>query len=254
MNEVIDAPARAVATPTAGPAATSPMGMMLAALSQGATLEQVEKMMDLQERWEANEARKAFVQAMTAFKAEPIVILKRKRVGFDTKDGGNTSYNHAELSDVTEAISPTMAKHELSYRWDVRQGDGRVTVDCVITHVRGHSETVTMSGAPDTSGKKNAIQQAASTVTYLQRYTLLAATGMSTKGADDDGVGAGEYRNALLDEWAEKLQTAKSEQDLRALSREGQKIFNSKRDQVGFRDFSTLVQARAAEIQGVQHA
>ena len=32
----------------------SPAGMMMAALDRGATLEQVEKMMDLQERWEAN--------------------------------------------------------------------------------------------------------------------------------------------------------------------------------------------------------
>ncbi|WP_080398455.1 ERF family protein [Burkholderia pseudomallei] len=56
----------------------------------------------------------------------------------------------------------------------------------------GHSKMVTMSGAPDNSGKKNAIQQAASTITYLQRYTLLAATGMSTKDDDDDGAGGAD--------------------------------------------------------------
>ena len=40
-------------------AAQSPIGMMLAALSQGASLEQVEKMMDLQDRWERKESEKA---------------------------------------------------------------------------------------------------------------------------------------------------------------------------------------------------
>ncbi len=85
-----------------------------------------------------------------------------------------------------------MAKYGLSFDWDIHQSNGLITVDCVVTHVQGHFKKVTMSGAPDASGKKNAIQQAASTITYLQRYTLLAATGMSTKGEDDDGAGGAD--------------------------------------------------------------
>jgi hypothetical protein len=85
-----------------------------------------------------------------------------------------------------------MAKHGLSFDWDIHQTAGMITVDCIVTHKLGHSKKVTMSGAPDTSGKKNAIQQAASTITYLQRYTLLAATGMSTKDEDDDGAGGAD--------------------------------------------------------------
>jgi len=38
--------------------------------------------MALQERWEANEAKKAYVSAMTAFKSESIEILKDKSVSF----------------------------------------------------------------------------------------------------------------------------------------------------------------------------
>jgi hypothetical protein len=72
----------------------------------------------------------------------------------------------------------------------VQQREGRVHVTCIVTHERGHSETVTMDAPPDSSGKKNSIQQIASATTYLQRYTLLAATGMATKGMDDDGRGA----------------------------------------------------------------
>jgi hypothetical protein len=170
----------------------SPAGMMLAAMSKGASLEQVEKMMDLQERWERREAEKAFVSAMAEFKAMPLVILKRKKVGFETKEGDFVGYSHAELSDITDVVGPAMAAHGLSYRWDIVQEGGRVKVRCIVTHRLGHSESVQMDGAPDASGKKNAIQQSASTVTYLQRYTLLAATGMSTKGMDDDGKGAAD--------------------------------------------------------------
>jgi hypothetical protein len=174
----------------------------MAFLQAGGNIEQLNHMMDLQDRWEANEARKAFTAAMTGFKAEPVQIIKRKNVRFETRDGDVTSYNHAELSDVTDAIGPALAKHHLSYRWNIRQDGGAIKVDCILTHVKGHSETVTLSAAPDASGKKNAIQQVASTTTYLQRYTLLAITGMSTKGMDDDGRG---FEPAAAEEDAKAL-------------------------------------------------
>lgn len=245
-SEVIEMQGRALASEQAAmPPVNSPMGMMLAAVKSGATLDQVEKMMDLQERWEANEARKAYVAAMAAFKAEPITIIKAKQVSFTTRDGDKTSYSHAELSDVTEAIGPAMAKHDLSFRWNVRQADdSRISVDCIITHVQGHSETVTMSGSPDASGKKNAIQQSASTVTYLQRYTLLAATGLSTKGQDDDGTAAGA---ALLDGWLEAIEQAEDVQSLDAVLKDGTKAL-SKQKGAGavenYRAFMAAVQAR----------
>lgn len=178
---------------SSGPTESSPFGMMLTALGRGASLELVESAMKLQERWEANEARKAFVQAMADFKAEPLEIFKRKQVGYTTDKGGFVGYKHAELSHITDVVVPAMARHGLSHRWDLQQGSGRIVVICTITHRLGHSESVSLDGAPDNSGKKNGIQQVASTITYLQRYTLLAATGLATKDdADDDGKGAGE--------------------------------------------------------------
>lgn len=173
-------------------ATATPGDLLRIAVENNADLDRLEKLMQLQERWEANEARKAFVTAMAAFKREPVEIYKRKQVGYKTNAGEFVGYKHAELSDVTAAIAPAMAKHGLSFDWDIHQTAGSITVDCVVTHVMGHSKMVTMSGAPDNSGKKNLIQQVASTITYLQRYTLLAATGMSTKDEDDDGAGGAE--------------------------------------------------------------
>lgn len=173
-------------------ATTTPGDLLRIAIESNADLDRLEKLMQLQERWEANEARKAFVTAMAGFKREPVQIFKRKQVGYTTREGDFVGYKHAELSDITDAIAPAMAKHGLSFDWDIHQATGLITVDCVVTHVLGHSKKVTMSGAPDSSGKKNLIQQAASTITYLQRYTLLAATGMSTKDEDDDGQGGAE--------------------------------------------------------------
>ena len=77
----------AVVPAQAAPAVT-PMAMLQLAIEKGAGLEQLEKLMALQERWEANEARKAFVAAKAAFKQEPLRITKNKTVSFGRGGGG----------------------------------------------------------------------------------------------------------------------------------------------------------------------
>lgn len=167
-----------------GPAANSPMGMMLAAVQQGATLEQVEKMMDLQERWERKEAKKAYDAAFANFKAEAVTIYKGRLV----TDGPLKNKSYAELHDVVDAVTPALSKHGLSSSWKLTKDEKDwMEVTCYLRHVGGHEESVSMGGPPDTGGAKNAIQARASTKTYLERYTLKAITGLSEQGDDDDG-------------------------------------------------------------------
>lgn len=173
-----------------------PLGSALQALKSGATIEQMQGLLALQKDWEANEARKAFVADMAMFKLNPPEIFKRKHVSFTTRDGETTSYAHATIGDVTSLTVAGLAEHGFSHRWDTQQQDGRIIVTCILTHRLGHSESTKLDAAPDNSGKKNSIQQMASAVTYLQRYTLLAACGLATKDAeDDDGAGTGERRD-----------------------------------------------------------
>lgn len=168
------------------PHANPYLSMIETMVSRGGDLSNLDKMLDLQIKWEANEARKAYVAAMAAFKAEPMSIGKNKHVSFRTSKGV-TEYDHAELSDVTAVVVPAMAKHSLSHRWTIKQESGKITVACVVTHSLGHSEVVEMTAPADDSGGKNTIQAIASTKTYLERYTLLASVGMATGGQDDDG-------------------------------------------------------------------
>lgn len=174
------------------PAPITPMQMLQIAVEQNADLDKLSKLMDLQERWEANEARKEFVAAKAAFKAEAPTILKNKHVGFESrKTDSRTDYDHATLDNVADTLSPLLSEHGLSYSWETEQTDGgMIRVTCVLTHVRGHSERVSLQAGADNSGNKNPIQAIGSTVTFLQRYTLLAATGTATKGQDDDGSGS----------------------------------------------------------------
>jgi len=167
------------------PQDTNPAGLLQIAVSQGADLAKLEKLMELQERWEANEARKAYTKAMATFKTNPPKILKDAHVMYKA-GGGTTEYNHATLGQVASAIGTALSEHGLSAAWKTEQ-NGQIIVTCTITHEQGHSESTSLSADADTSGSKNAIQAIGSTITYLQRYTLLALTGIAAKDQDDDG-------------------------------------------------------------------
>jgi hypothetical protein len=153
--------------------------------------EKLMQLIDVKERWEANEARKAFVEALAAFKSDPPKLLKDRQVSFDT-GRGKTEYAHADLGKACQVIGASLGAYGLSHRWETEQLEGGVIrVTCVLTHKFGHSERVSLQAGADQSGGKNNIQAIGSTVTYLERYTLLAATGIAAEGQDDDGARGG---------------------------------------------------------------
>jgi hypothetical protein len=166
----------------------TPVQMIMAAVSGQADLEKVKALLELQERWEANQARKAYHKAMSDFKANPPRIEKDKRVGYST-NAGKVGYSHASLGNVVEQITKELSKHGLSASWSTHQ-NGTISVTCRITHVLGHSEETTLTASSDKSGSKNDIQALGSTITYLERYSLLALTGLATYDQDDDGKSA----------------------------------------------------------------
>lgn len=187
MNAVVEMnPERNV--PVAPPA-MNPVQMIALAVQQGMPLETLQVLRQMQKEWEADEARKAFVAAMAAFKANPPELVKDKHVEFTTSKG-TTSYDHATLGGLCAAIIKGLAAHGISHRWETAQQENRIKVTCVLTHAQGHSESVSLHSESDNSGGKNSIQAIGSAVTYLQRYTLLAATGLAALDQDDDGKGS----------------------------------------------------------------
>ncbi len=173
-------------------AAITPMEMLQIAVEKGAELDKLDKLMDLHRRWQEDEAKKAYVAALSAFKADPPKIVKNRHVGFTSRrTNESTDYDHATLDEVCNKLGPALSTHGLSFSWATDQNEHGITVTCTLTHRDGHGERVRLTAPPDTSGSKNPIQAIGSTVTYLQRYTLLAITGLSTEGQDDDaGSGA----------------------------------------------------------------
>ena len=182
----------AVRTPT-------PMELIEKAVSSGMDADAIGKLMELQLKWQANEARLAYVNAMNQFHKTAPEIIKTKKVQYGT--GSNqVTYHHAELDKITEKIGLALLAVGITHAWRTSDTNGKITVTCVLTHTLGHSEDVaTLSGPADTSGGKNNIQAIGSTTNYLQRYTLLAGTGLAAQNQDDDGKIEGMDENGITD-------------------------------------------------------
>lgn len=166
-----------------------PMDLVQRAITNGASIDVLEKLMGLQERWDAGQKHKAFDAAMAAAKAEIPVINKSRSVNFTT-NRGRTAYRYEDFADIADAVAPILAKHGLSYRFRTDSSPDLIAVTCIIAHRDGHSEQTTLSGPRDDSGNKNSMQAIGSAVTYLQRYTLKAALGLAAS-VDDDAQSAG---------------------------------------------------------------
>ena len=186
------------AAPHVAPAGAQPSDPILLMIANAARdpavdIEKFERLMSLRERASLADARRAFYAALARAKGEFGPILKTRQVDYPHKDGGGrTSYRYEELADVGAVVDPVLSKHGLSYRHKSTQEGGKIRVTCILSHEDGYSEENSLEGAEDKSGMKNPNQAIASTVTYLQRYTLKEALGIGAGRDDDDAGGAPE--------------------------------------------------------------
>ena len=164
----------------------TPAKLLELAISKDIDIEKLEKLLALQERWDANQAKKSFLIAMSDFQSKCPDFQKGKQVDFTTKSGFRIKYNYTPLGVIAQGIKEALKECGLSYRWETQEND-KISITCIVSHIDGHSERNTMSADKDASGNKNDIQQIGSTMTYLQRYTLVGALAISSADQDADG-------------------------------------------------------------------
>lgn len=175
-------------------------------LDKDIPVERAMQALEFYQKVEAERARKAFLEAKAAFKANAPAIVRDKE---------NKQYNstYASIGNVVNTINEALAEHALDATWDYDQGD-RIKVTCILRHSLGHAERVSLSAAPDNSGSKNPLQQIKSTLTYLRLATFEAVTGIATKegAADDDGNASGGV-STITEEQRDELAKMMDERD-----------------------------------------
>jgi hypothetical protein len=161
--------------------AMNPAQLLTLAVDKDLDIDKLGKLMELQRQWQADQDRKSFFESLATFQSKCPEIRKNKQVAF-----GDTKYQYAPLSDIERQIKDLMKECGLTKRWETKEDSDKLVVTCIITHVSGHSEQTAMSAKADDSGKKNAIQARGSSISYMQRYTLIGALGIGTADNDID--------------------------------------------------------------------
>ncbi len=226
-----------------------PLTLLERAMERGASLEQMRELMALQERHEANEARKAFLKAEAAFKAENVVIVR---------DRENKQYNsqYTSLGNLVNTVTPFLSKHGLSASWDQTQDGPLITVICTLSHGLGHSKSTQFTVPPDTAGAKNPIQQIKSAITYAKAVTFESVCGLASTDAnhDDDGsaaggtVALGKVTEAIADGLLADLAKTTTDADAAALWRTGSKTLHATGNVAAYDEFKAAVVAHRNKL------
>ena len=169
------------------PAEQQPVSLIQLALEKGYDIDKFKQLFDMQERWETRQAEKAFLEAMSNFQRTCPKIGKTKIVDYPLKEGGRIKYSYAPLGEISEQIKEALHSNGLSYRFEFSEKGNNIVCTCIVSHLAGHSKQTTFDAPKDDTGKKSLIQQIGSTHTYLQRYSLIGALGLSTADEDIDG-------------------------------------------------------------------
>lgn len=208
--------------PAAAPAQSprNPMDVLLDAIQNpNLDIVKLERLMALQKEWATEQARKAFVRAMVEFKRNIPQVRKNRKAKITPRNGGEGyTYDYADLPSILNEAVPALANVGITTDWDMEIDHAHklIQVTCIVTHEDGYSKKVKGGGPFDDSGGKNPTQTIASANSYWQRYTFLAAVGMSTSAQeDDDGNYAGVEGAGLKPIDEEQLKQI--EEKLRAL-------------------------------------
>lgn len=147
-------------------------------------------LMDLIERREQREAKRAYADAMHLAQAEMRSI---------SQDASNpqTRSKYASYAALDAAIRPIYTKHGFALSFDTEDGaaDGCVRVACIVTHKLGHEERPHLDMPNDGKGAKGGdvmtkAHATMSAVSYARRGLLKMVFNLSEGEHDDDGNGA----------------------------------------------------------------
>lgn len=173
-----------------------------AAMNPSVDIDKMERLLEMQERILARNAKASYDAAFAAMQPDLPEISER---GGIRDRSGNIQSRYALWEDINEAIKPVLAKHGFGISFRTGQHDGKIVVTGVLSHRDGHREETTMELPTDTSGSKNAVQAVGSSTSYGKRYTAQALLNLTSRGEDDDGTAAGvklvsdQQRNELQD-------------------------------------------------------
>ena len=168
----------------------SPASLIALAIDKGSDIDKLERLFDLEQRYNADKAKMAYAAAMAALQSE-LDPVKRD------KENGQTSSMYASLEAVIKQLQPLKAKHGFSVSFNTEDGpESSISGVASLMHIGGHSETFRLRLPLDAVGikgnrNKTEIHATSSAVSYLRRYLEAMIFNVVFTDEDDDGQDAG---------------------------------------------------------------
>ena len=172
------------------PAATAIISVIeRAALNPDVDIDKMERLLQMQQRIMAQEAKVLFDTALAEMQPELPVIDAKGAI--KNKSGGVQS-RYGKWEDVNEAIRPVLSAHGFALSFRIAEAENaHSSITGVLSHRAGHREETSIRLPADHSGSKNAVQAIGSAVSYGKRYTAFALLNITVRGEDDDGQAGG---------------------------------------------------------------
>jgi hypothetical protein len=183
---------------------SNPLSLISQAIDSKVDINTLERLFELQERWERNNAKKAFDSALAEFQYRCPLIPKTK----PSRDkNGRILYRYAPIEVIVKYVKPLL--YEVGFSYMFRNTDNyeikSVTVETTLRHRDGHSETLPYTVPYITqTGIMSDAHQVEGTFTLAQRKGLSAILGIVT---EDDKNGDFRDKPELIDE--EQIATIK---------------------------------------------
>lgn len=165
------------------------------------------ELLAMRKELEAEEAKKAYDQAMSEFQGMCPIIEKRKAVL--QKNSTAVRYYFAPLDDIVRQTRDIIRQCGFSFTITAEVDQGWVKAFCHTTHFRGHTRVSEFKVPIDPEAYMSVTQRYAAALTFAKRYAFANAFGILT-GDEDVDANAGEkakkgdpeaLRSALRDIW-----------------------------------------------------
>ena len=164
----------------------------------------LERLLELQERYQLRQAEVAFNAAMQSAQAEMPTVLR------DAKNP-QTNSSYARLETVSKVMSPIITKHgfAMSFGTDVSPLPDHYRVTCELSHAAGFTRRYHADVPIDGVGIKGAANKTmthalGSTLSYGRRYLKLMIFDVAT--TDDDDGNRASLRPRLSDRQIEEIE------------------------------------------------
>jgi ERF superfamily len=138
----------------------------------------------------AEAARVAFTRDFIALQQDLPEIRRDGRIVIESKNGKRgQSTPYATYENIYRTIKPILREHSFTFWTEPLLGEeGRIVIRSHLDHVAGHGKTCEIALPLETSGSKNNVQGAGSSISYGKRYGIISLCSIISFAPDDRDV------------------------------------------------------------------